>query len=597
MRVARGVPLLIEGEPADALFLVISGRFQVHRAGQSETIAEIGAGQPIGEIAFFKGGARTASVTALRDSLVLKLGRADFDRVAAEIPELWRGIAASLADRLAATTAMRQRATKPRPRTIALIRAGPVPKAGTHFRDFVGLLTAEIGRTRRSTIVDAERARSEMGASANLDGVDATAWLNTLEEAHETTIYVADDELSGWSRKAIRQADVVLLVGAHEHAASAMQPNELERYALSIHRPESLRLVLLHLCRTEISGTRRWLAQRGVHMHHHVALDTPEDLHRLVRFLDGTALGLVASGGGAFCAVHVGLYDALTSAGLVFDCIGGTSGGAGMAAAFALGIAPAEIDRRMHDIFVTRRALRRWTWPRYAVLDHTVLDAALREHFTETDITDLWVPFFAVSTNLSRGLLNLHREGKLWEAVRASGAIPGLLPPFFTSDGELLVDGAVIDNVPVRAMHALKPGPNVVIAFDQPRLDAVTFDYESLPSRSELMRSMVVPGARARLPSAPGLRTVLMRSLAANRIDTASILGPEDLLLVPPLPDDMSVLDWSRHAELVASAYRYGLSAVARLTEEGHPLLVQASDRRRPTLEAAPTAPVAPVAE
>src|SRR6185312_17075330 len=74
LSVPRGAVLLRQGEPAEALYLVLSGRFRVFRDDHSEPLAEIGTGQPIGEIAFIAGGRRTASVRAERDCLVLKLG-------------------------------------------------------------------------------------------------------------------------------------------------------------------------------------------------------------------------------------------------------------------------------------------------------------------------------------------------------------------------------------------------------------------------------------------------------------------------------------------------------------------------------------------
>src|ERR1700682_2825432 len=106
--VARGEILVREGEESDALYLVLSGRFEVFRDGAP--FAEIGAGNPIGEIAFFAGGPRTASVRAGRDCLVLKLGRKDFEELAARTPGLWGRIAATLAQRLAEA----RRAAKPR---------------------------------------------------------------------------------------------------------------------------------------------------------------------------------------------------------------------------------------------------------------------------------------------------------------------------------------------------------------------------------------------------------------------------------------------------------------------------------------------------
>jgi NTE family protein len=121
----RGDVLVRQGEAADALYIVISGRFSVTLDGRREPLTEIGPEQPIGEIAFLTGGTRTATVTAMRDSLVLRLGRAEFDSIAAKCPGIWRTLTASLAQRLAATTSISQpSAPDPRPRTIAVIRAG-----------------------------------------------------------------------------------------------------------------------------------------------------------------------------------------------------------------------------------------------------------------------------------------------------------------------------------------------------------------------------------------------------------------------------------------------------------------------------------------
>ena len=212
-------------------------------------------------------------------------------------------------------------------------------------------------------------------------------------------------------------------------------------------------------------------------MHHHVALDNVGDVERLYRFVNGTALGLVACGGGAYCAAHVGLYKAMLQSGLVFDIMGGTSGGGAMTAAFAMGSDPDDIDRATHEIFVTNKAMRRYTWPRYSLLDHTHYDRQLAKYYAGVDIEDLWIPYFCVSTNLSSYDLHRHRRGDLWSAVRATGSVPVLLPPFYTPDGQMLVDGAILDNVPIRVMHELKSGPNVVISFEVPKLQRFEVDY------------------------------------------------------------------------------------------------------------------------
>ena len=100
----RGEILVRQGEMADALFVVVTGRFTITLAGQQRIIAEIGPGQPIGEIAFIGGGPRTATVTALRDSVVLRLGREDFDMLAARNPGILRTLTVTLARRVAERT-------------------------------------------------------------------------------------------------------------------------------------------------------------------------------------------------------------------------------------------------------------------------------------------------------------------------------------------------------------------------------------------------------------------------------------------------------------------------------------------------------------
>ena len=547
---ARGEALVREGEPAEHLFVVVSGRFGVSRAGRLGVVSEIGAGETIGEIAFFAGGTRTATVVALRDSIVLRLARRDYEAFAVRMPAVPAVVTAMLARRLAATTAGQPSAPDPKPRTIVLIAAG-----GTAFpRARFDVLARAFGAIGPTTIVDAGRARALLPDGTTFDHPAATQALNALEERTSTVLYVTDPEPTVWSLKALRHADLALLVAAFDgdHA-----PNALERAAATILTPAQTRLVLLHPARRDINGTARWLAPRDVAMHHHVALDRPDDMARVVRFVGGTARGLVAGGGGAFCMAHVGVYKALTEAGHTFDMMGGTSGGSAMTAAFAGGATPDEIDTTIAAAFVARKAMRRYTLPRYGLLDHTFYDAELASMFGPGHIEDLWLPFFCVSTNLSENRLEVHRSGLVWQAVRASSSIPVLLPPFYTAAGDMLVDGGLIDNVPVKVMRDLKSGPNVVLSLEAPKLARFPVDYARLPSRGAMLRSFANPFARDRLPAAPGIGTVLLRALVAHRRDYERHLTADDLHLKPPLPADMGLLDWHRHRELMDGAYAW----------------------------------------
>jgi NTE family protein len=207
----RGDDLVCQGDPADALYIVLTGRFAVTLEGRREPITEIGPDQPIGEIAFLTGGTRTATVTALRDSLVLRLGRAEFERLSGKCPSIWRTLTCTLSQRLAATTASEPPAHDPRPRTIAIIRAGEAPVP----RPFIEALTSVFSAAAKTLVLDGSRVAEILPKGMALDSAEATQAFNELESAYDYVIFIADEDLTPWSQKAVRHADLVLGVGTH----------------------------------------------------------------------------------------------------------------------------------------------------------------------------------------------------------------------------------------------------------------------------------------------------------------------------------------------------------------------------------------------
>ena len=99
----RGTVLMRQGDRPDAVYLVLRGRFVV--LSDQRPIAEIGTGEPVGEIGFFAGAPRSATVVAARESAVLRLGRDKYDVLIARSPQLVHGILAALAARLGRSVA------------------------------------------------------------------------------------------------------------------------------------------------------------------------------------------------------------------------------------------------------------------------------------------------------------------------------------------------------------------------------------------------------------------------------------------------------------------------------------------------------------
>ena len=548
-RVLRGGEILIRaGEPADTLYVVLSGRFTVYVEGSNDPVAEIAGGELIGEVGFFAGLPRTATVRATRDSSVLELDRTGFARAAASHPAIRDVIIEFLARRFAE---VRLAHSKPgrsaQIRTLAILAAGGSQPPAR----FIALVRHVFG-ARDGVIFLAHEDVIARNPGLPLEDPAIAAWLNQLETEAPLVVYLADDELNAWTHTCIRQADAVALIAT---AGSLPDLNPAERVALSVHPPSARRLIIIHEKRRPVvDGTAAWLDARDVLTWHHVALEDTADIERVQRFISGKAVGFVAGGGGALGSAHIGVYKAFAEAGCHFDILGGSSVGAAMMAAFARGVDAERVDLGTHNIFIQGRAFRRPTLPRYGLLDHKGFDNALRREYGDVSIEDLWQCYFAVSSNLSDDNLYVHRRGPLWQAVRASGSIPGILPPFFTAEGEMLVDGAVMDNLPVGVMREIKVGPNVIVTFARGGPQRYRVDYDSIPGAAELARRMLNPFARTDLPKAPSILQVLMLSMLAQ-LPAEIPLEESDVLVRPTLPPDMSFMDWRRHTQLFLAVY------------------------------------------
>ncbi|WP_050385823.1 patatin-like phospholipase family protein [Bradyrhizobium pachyrhizi] len=554
----RGELLVEQGGASDALFLVLHGALAVYRTSHPEPIAELRAGELVGEIGFFANIPRTANVIAIRDTSVLVLTRAAYTTLARETPEIVEALLAALARRFATETArLLPLRASPKARTVALIPGGrePVPAAFEHrLREGLAAAGAEI--------VDLARVQAMFPGRA-LDASEVADWLNRIEYDAPLVAYFGGPDASEWARKTIRQADLVVFA-CRGHAPTP-DLTEIERFACAVHPASTRRLVRVHdVRRHEVSGTAAWLARLPCFMHHHVALEDQLDIDSLVRFLCGRAVGFVAGGGGSLGTAHVGVYKAFRERGAMFDIFVGTSVGSAMAAGFAKNYDAEHLERGTHEIFVSSRSFRRPTWPRYALLDHKAFDAALADQYGHNcRIEDCWRPFAAVATNLSTHNLELIRTGLLWQAVRASSAIPGLLPPFYTRDGSMLVDGCLVDNVPLAQMHQMKSGPNLVVHFGDPATEMFDVDYAALPGRLELLASLLTPFRKKLLPAAPSAVNVLWRSLVAHqRYDTLPTT-PLDMVMRPPTPDGIDVTDFDRHQEIFESSYRWAREIIA----------------------------------
>jgi NTE family protein len=184
------------------------------------------------------------------------------------------------------------------------------------------------------------------------------------------------------------------------------------------------------------------------------------------------------------------------------------------------------------------------------------VDGLLKEAYGEVDLADLVKPFFAVSTNLTSGRIEVHRRGLMRRAMRASIAIPGLLPPV-VMDGQVLVDGAVLKNLPTEVMRQMNSGPIIGVDMSETRgVDPALIEHP--PS----IWRLIVTGAWRR---GPPIVSILMRSATLTTdADIESSRAATDLL-IQPTPDGLDIRDWKGFDAGVAAGYLAASASLAKL--------------------------------
>jgi len=417
--------LFEQGDRADGMYIVLHGRLRAVRMnaeGSEQVLGEVGRGGYVGELALLLGSTRSASVRAVRDGTLLHLSDAGFRELVNRHPSAAMDVARTLARR--ADAAQRQVPTDAF-RTIAVI---PI-----------------------SAQARAEGVTDELIASLSLHGTTATVrmpaagalipaeQLTRLEQEHEQVAYVGRWAEPLWNQRCLRQADLVLLVASDDEAPCA-PPEWLRGFLLPTH------LVLLHSKDGLPRGTAGWLALGQYREHHHVRRSEPEDVRRLARILCGRATGLALSGGGSRTTAYIGVFKALQECGVTLDMVAGTSGGAMLGAMYALRMDPQAMLESIRRLGNAPFYLDLGP-PMVSMLGGRVMNRILRSFYGDYGVEDTPITMMPVCASLGKSGPFVPARGPLWRAVQASSAVPGVFPPV-AWDGDLLVDGGIVDNLP-----------------------------------------------------------------------------------------------------------------------------------------------------
>jgi NTE family protein len=537
LSVPAGEWILREGEAADSLFIIRSGRVDVIDEQPPETLIRgLRRGEVLGELALLRRAPRSASARARRDTELLELTREAFEALIQGAPDFALGLVRTIGAQLAASRTPVSNATPPR--TIAVVGLDPAAPATE-----LALQLAD--------------ALKRHGSVARLDGGEMPAIDQAVDAADRVILAGGSDPSDPWTALCVREADLILPVTS----GSPSRP--------WLDRAKSLSGCELLVLGPKIDpGVLEALAPRETQV-----ISEPgrlgDALAATARRLAGRSLGVVLSGGGARAFAHLGALEELQSAGLRFDRIGGVSLGALVAAAFAAGFDPDYIKDQFQRGFVATNPTNDYSTPVFSIIRGAKTRRGIHQEFGDRLIEELPTRFFCVSCDLAAREPVVHRTGLLADAVYSSLAIPGVFPPVATTEGRLLVDGGVLNNLPVETMARTGEGP--VIAVDV----AVNFGgtqtrRDERPRLAGVTRVMrrVLTGSEATIPH---LGETIVRAVMVGSSDTAAAARTHADLVITPDMGGIALMDWKaidRSREIGRRAARVALEGAPDLHRE-----------------------------
>ena len=560
MVIPGGEQLLRQGEASDSLLVVVSGRLLASRRlpdGTSQRLAEIGPGSSVGEVGLILQQPRAADVVAIRDTSVARLTHQQFEQLLIQHP-------VALNRAISRTIFEYSRQSTSRPPTIGATTFAVVAlDASVNTSELcigISKALAKYGRVNHLTPTEGEKFHTGTGASRQ-----SNDRLNDLEQQFDYLLYEASAQPTPWSKLAIRQADQLILVAnadtdpwqliLNDSSGDSLLDGTLDGTTATMARKS---LVLLHSANAATPTVNpRWQKNLELERIYPMRVGRERDEQRLVRFMTDNAVGLVLGGGGARGLAHVGVLKALHESNIPIDMVCGNSMGALIGAQYVYGT---EIDQLVES---TRRFVRggeRPTFPLFSLLSGKRVRRDLKRMFKDIAVESLWRPFFAVSCNLSRAVIKVHETGPLWQSVLASNSPAGILPPVILN-GDLLVDAALLDNVPVSAMRQrLRFGTLIAVDVDVSEELTVDPKLERLTGW-QVLRQRLFHRKETRLP---GIVDLLHRSGHLGGLahrDASRAMA--DHYLQPPTAK-FALMAYGKGEEIAQTGYRYAMEQIAQ---------------------------------
>jgi NTE family protein len=524
--------LFRQGELSDGVFLVMSGKLVIILKtvyGEDKVLSEVRSGETLGEIGAMSHEPRGASAKAIEDCILFKLSCESFFKLCHEYPSMLLQAMSVLAMRSRSLVEMLT-AREPTKKHIAILPASK----HTHIKEFSDCILKNLKEFPNVTVLS---DFDDKIANKNLSQLQTQ--IKEIDNKNEKIFYILGLHDSHLSKVCFENVDALYVVGNGRSKAylNPVTHKRLHNAELSYKaRPE---LILIYKNGDKPPrATSKWLKLINFGMHHHVRLSEQKDIHRVMRFMTSSAVGVVLGGGGARSWAHIGAVKALQEAGIPIDFICGTSGGAIVAGYYALNESVDDVRNELSDLSkITYKAasFRHLTWPAVSIFDGATFTQKQKEIFGTRKIENLWIPFFCVSCNLTKSIPVVHSRGELWRKIRASTSVPGIFPPV-VMHGQLHLDGGIVNNLPVDLMKKYSSSISMCIAVELIHVTQQQKDYDFppiLPLIPTFLAKFKLAYKEFRFPSF--VDTFLKSLLAGSSVKQNECALSADILISPQL--------------------------------------------------------------
>jgi predicted acylesterase/phospholipase RssA/CRP-like cAMP-binding protein len=528
----QGDVLFHQGEESDSAFILISGRLSAVLDWGEENPSYLGMVKPgdfVGEMGVIMDDTRSCAIVAQKECSLLRIEKQVFLKKMQKNLALVTLINHLLSVRLKKT--IRKIHNRDMPRTIAF-----VPASESIKMDEIVLQLKQALRESDLNYFVVDYAEVEKKMGAEYTDMNINNWLEEIEATYDFVFFIATNMDKHWFDYVLYKTErVVVIADAVKNSWGPEIKHFLQAKPLGFSIKE---IVLIHPSEnTPITHTDRVLPQGFHGRFHHVYIDETKDYQRLLRFITGSAVGVVLSGGGTRGWVHVGALLALQDHGVCIDAVCGTSSGAMIASFFLTSNSKEEFIKHAGSLFNVGEKSINWydyTWPKVSLLSGKAQYTKLLNIFGEKRIEDLKIPFMAIASNLSKAEQIIIRKDLISKAIRTTCSMPGIVPPM-VQEGDLIVDGGILNNLPTDIMDNYLENNGLIIAVDLSITEIRdTFQFPPMLTIKDYFRNRFRKKPKKfRLPS---MSNIIMQSITLGSSQLMHInKNLADIFIQPPL--------------------------------------------------------------